>query len=71
MVNPGGTGNPQIGAPNLADETWLHGSGEAAIIAQIMKGHTNRMPAHEGLLSPAKTHLLAAYVYSLPRRGQP
>lgn len=60
-----GKGNPQLGAPNLADGTWLHGSSEAAIIEQIMKGRTNRMPAHKDLLPPAKIHLLAAYVYSL------
>ena len=66
-----GKGNPQLGAPNLADSIWLHGSSEAAIIEQIMKGRTSRMPAHKDLLTPAKIHLLTAYVYSLSQPGAP
>ena len=62
---PDGKGNPQLGAPDLTDKTWLHGSGEAAILEQINKGRQNQMPAHKDLLSPAKIHLLTAYVYSL------
>jgi len=60
-----GKGNQQLGAPNLTDGVWLHGSGETAIIEQITKGRSNQMPAHKDLLSPAKIHLLTAYVYSL------
>jgi len=66
-----GKGNPQLGAPNLTDGTWLHGSGEAAIIEQIMKGRTNEMPAHKDILTPAKIHLLSAYVFSLSQPGGP
>ena len=66
-----GKGNPQLGAPNLTDGIWLHGSSEAAIIEQIMKGRTSRMPAHKDLLTPAKIHLLTAYVYSLSQPGAP
>ncbi|MBI3044698.1 MAG: cytochrome-c oxidase, cbb3-type subunit III [Betaproteobacteria bacterium] len=62
-----GKGNPQLGAPNLTDEIWLHGMGESAIVAQITKGSTSRMPAHKDIVSPAKLHLLAAYVYGLSR----
>ena len=64
-----GKGNLQIGAPNLADGIWLHGSGEAAIIEQILKGRSSQMPPHRGILTPAKIHLLAAYVYGLSRPG--
>ena len=60
-----GTGNPAIGAPNLTDGIWLHGSGEEALIRQISNGRINQMPAHKDLLSPAKIHLLTAYVLSL------
>jgi len=60
-----GKGNQAIGAPNLTDRIWLHGSGEEAIVAQITKGRINQMPAHKDVLSPAKIHLLTAYVYSL------
>ena len=60
-----GKGNTAIGAPNLTDKTWLHGSGEEGIIETVTKGRNNVMPAHKDLLTPAKIHLLAAYVYSL------
>jgi cytochrome c oxidase cbb3-type subunit 3 len=66
---PEGKGNPQVGAPNLTDTVWLHGSTEAAIVEQILKGRTNQMPAHKDILSPAKIHLLAGYVYSLSQSG--
>jgi cytochrome c oxidase cbb3-type subunit 3 len=65
-----GRGNPQLGAPNLTDGVWLHGSGESAIVQQIMKGRVNQMPAHKELLSPARLHLLTAYVYSLSLDGK-
>lgn len=68
---PEGRGNQQLGAPNLTDGVWLHGSSEAAIIGQIVKGRTSQMPAHKDILSPAKIHLLAAYVYSLSQGGAP
>ena len=64
-----GKGNPAMGAPNLTDSTWLHGSGEQAILETINKGRQNQMPAHKDLLSPAKIHLLTAYVYSLSGGG--
>jgi cytochrome c oxidase cbb3-type subunit 3 len=60
-----GKGNPALGAPNLTDGVWLHGQGEAAIVYQITNGRQNQMPSHKDLLSPAKIHLLTAYVYSL------
>jgi len=60
-----GKGNPQLGAPNLTDKTWLHGSGEPVIIETITRGRNNQMPAHKDLLAPAKIHLLTAYVVSL------
>jgi len=60
-----GKGNPALGAPNLTDRIWLHGSGEPAIIETITRGRSNQMPAHKDLLSEAKIHLLAAYVLSL------
>jgi cytochrome c oxidase cbb3-type subunit 3 len=59
-----GKGNQALGAPNLTDGIWLHGSGEN-IDQTIARGRTNQMPAHKDLLSPAKIHLLTAYVYSL------
>jgi cytochrome c oxidase cbb3-type subunit 3 len=60
-----GKGNPALGAPNLTDRIWLHGSGEPAIIETITRGRSSQMPAHKELLSEAKIHLLTAYVLSL------
>jgi cytochrome c oxidase cbb3-type subunit 3 len=62
---PQGKGNPLLGAPNLTDRIWLYGSSESAIIETITLGRSNQMPAHKDLLSEAKIHLLAGYVYSL------
>ncbi len=62
-----GKGNQALGAPNLTDGIWLHGSGEA-ILDAISRGRVNQMPAHKDFLSSAKIHLLAAYVYSLSYR---
>lgn len=68
---PEGKGNQQLGAPNLTDGIWLYSSSEAALVEQVLKGRTSRMPAHKDILSPAKIHLLTAYVYSLSRSGAP
>lgn len=60
-----GKGNQMMGAPNLTDDIWLHGSGEEAIIAAIKNGRQGQMPAFKDQLSPEKIHVLSAYVYSL------
>lgn len=62
-----GTGNQQIGAPNLVDDVWLHGGSDAAIMESINKGRKGAMPAHKGFLDEGKVHLLTAYVYGLSR----
>jgi len=62
---PEGKGNQMIGAPNLSDNTWLHGQGEAAIIKRIHEGKTNQMPAWQEKFSPEQIHLLTAYVWGL------
>jgi cytochrome c oxidase cbb3-type subunit 3 len=60
-----GRGNPALGAPDLTDEVWLYGGSQRAVIESIEKGRNGRMPAHREFLGEAKSHLLAAYVYSL------
>jgi cytochrome c oxidase cbb3-type subunit III len=60
-----GKGNPALGAPNLTDNVWLHGSGEAAIVAMIVNGKTNVMPAQAARLTPDQIQVLAAYVGGL------
>ena len=60
-----GKGNPALGAPNLTDKVWLYGGGETTISETIRTGRNNKMPAWGEFLGDAKTHVLAAYVWSL------
>ncbi len=62
-----GRGNAALGAPNLTDKTWLHGSAEPVVIETITGGRTSQMPAHKLLLDEARIHLLTAYVLSLSK----
>ena len=64
-----GKGTPTVGAPNLADDTWLHGSGKDAILRMIQNGKTNVMPAQENRLAPEQIHVVGAYVWSLSHGG--
>lgn len=65
-----GKGNQAVGAPNLTDDTWLHGWGEQAIAAMVNLGKINEMPAQAGKLSEAQIHVLAAYVWGLSNKVQ-
>lgn len=58
-------GNQAIGSPNLTDNIWLHGAGEAAIIKRINEGKYNVMPVWKDKFTPAQIHVLSAYVWSL------
>lgn len=60
-----GKGNPALGAPNLSDRVWLHGWGEAAVIAMVTNGKHNQMPAFGERLTEAQVRILAGYVSSL------
>lgn len=66
-----GKGNPALGAPNLADDTWLHGWGEQAIVNMINNGKTNQMPAQEEKLTAAQIHVLSGYVWGLSNKSKP
>ncbi|MBK7005256.1 MAG: cytochrome-c oxidase, cbb3-type subunit III [Burkholderiales bacterium] len=65
-----GKGNQAMGAPNLADDVWLHGYGENAIIAMINSGKTNQMPAQGEKFSSEQIHVLAAYVWGLSNNAK-
>jgi cytochrome c oxidase cbb3-type subunit 3 len=64
-----GKGNPAMGAPDLTDKVWLHGSSEETIIQTVTRGRVDQMPAHKDKLTPAQIHLLTAFVYTLSRSG--
>jgi cytochrome c oxidase cbb3-type subunit 3 len=63
-----GKGNQALGAPNLTDDIWLHGWGEAAISAMINNGKTNEMPAQAGKLTEPQIRVLTAYVWGKSNR---
>lgn len=58
-------GNQILGAANLTDADWLHGSTDADIRDVLMKGRSNQMPAQGNVLTPDQIRVLAAYVLSL------
>lgn len=63
-----GKGNQALGAPNLTDDIWLHGWGEAAITAMINNGKVNQMPAQTDKLTDAQIGVLSAYVWGLSNK---
>ncbi|MBK8286738.1 MAG: cytochrome-c oxidase, cbb3-type subunit III [Ahniella sp.] len=65
-----GKGMQALGAPNLTDNVWLHGSDPAAITRIIAEGKTNQMPPHGPLLGDTRARLAGAYVWSLRPAGQ-
>ena len=64
-------GNQLLGAPNLADGTWLYGDSPQSIREALNNGLNNQMPAHEPLLGAQKVRMLAAYVYQLGTVARP
>jgi cytochrome c oxidase cbb3-type subunit 3 len=63
-----GKGNHALGAPNLTDDTWLHGYGAPAIMAMINSGKVNQMPAQGEKLTEAQIHVLTSYVWGLSNK---
>lgn len=66
---PEGKGNVVMGAPDLTDGYWLYGGDAAAVRASITGGRNGQMPAHGDLLGPARTRLVAAWVYARSQGG--
>ena len=64
-----GSGNQAVGAPNLTDNIWLYGGSPRSIKESIAKGRNGNMPAHNEFLGKAKSHILAAYIYSLSQKA--
>lgn len=60
-----GTGNKDLGAPNLTNRIWLYGGSKKSVIGSIAKGRSGNMPAHKEFLGDDRVHVLAAYIYSL------
>ncbi len=64
---PTGQGLSALGAPNLTDNIWLYGGHPQQIAESIARGRKGVMPAHKKFLGEDKSHLIAAYIYSLSR----
>jgi cytochrome c oxidase cbb3-type subunit 3 len=60
-----GTGNRDLGAPNISDALWLYGGSYEEIVAQISRPQQGVMPGWADRLSEATTKQLAVYVHSL------
>jgi cytochrome c oxidase cbb3-type subunit 3 len=60
-----GTGNPELGAPNLTDKIWLFGSDKAAIADGVTRGRASVMPQWGGRLDDTTIKALAVYVHGL------
>jgi len=59
-----GTGNRDLGAPNLTDAIWLYGGDAAALTETVTNARFGVMPAWGARLSEAEIRAVAAYVHS-------
>lgn len=57
-----GRGNQALGAPNLADATWLYGGDLDTIRETILRGRSGQMPAWRSRLNEDQARLIAAWV---------
>jgi cytochrome c oxidase cbb3-type subunit 3 len=59
-----GTGNTELGAPNLTDAIWLYGGDRTTITQTVSYGRGGVMPAWEVKLEPATIRSLAVFIHS-------
>lgn len=62
---PEGTGNRDLGSPNLTDAIWLYGGDRATLMETVIKARYGVMPAWGGKLSEDEIRAVATYVHSL------
>lgn len=60
-----GTGNTDMGAPNLTDQYWLYGGDRQSIFTTVYGGRAGYMPNWNMRLSTVDRKILVAYVLSL------
>lgn len=60
-----GTGNVELGAPNLADHIWLYGGDLPTVVETVSYSRSGVMPAWSNRLSAGTLKELALYVHSL------
>lgn len=57
-----GEGNPVLGAPNLADASWLYGNSVEELHETIANGRNGIMPAFKNRLDDMQTRMLVAWL---------
>lgn len=65
-----GRGNPEVGAPDLMDQSWIHGNDRQVLFETISKGRQGHMPQWAGRLSDIERRILALYVTGLSEGRQ-
>jgi len=61
-------GDPEIGAPNLTDPSWIYGGDRQTLFETIWRGRQGVMPAWEGRLSEVDRKILTLYLLGLKAR---
>jgi cytochrome c oxidase cbb3-type subunit 3 len=62
---PDAKGKSDVGAPDLTDKLWLHGSDEATLYMDVWGGLQGHMPTWEERLSSVQRKILALYLVDL------
>lgn len=60
-----GTGNPDVGAPDLTAKISLYGNDRATVVDVITRARNSSMPSWSRRLDPVTIKMLAIYVHSL------
>ena len=63
-------GSQDIGAPNLADTSWIYGGSDAVLHQTIRQGRKGFMPGWENRLTDVDRKILAHYVLSLGKQQE-
>jgi cytochrome c oxidase cbb3-type subunit 3 len=64
-----GTGDTEVGAPDLTDSFWIYGGDEASLFKTVMDGRQGWMPSWEDRLTVTDRKILAAYLLELGQGG--
>ena len=64
-----GTGNMDLGAPDLTDNFWIYGGDDEALFETIWNGRAGWMPAWEGRLSEKERKILTVYLTRLAQES--
>jgi cytochrome c oxidase cbb3-type subunit 3 len=62
---PDAKGKNDVGAPDLTDKFWLHGSDQDTLYMDVWGGLQGHMPTWEDRLSPVQRKILALYLVGL------